>query len=244
MPPWRPLSQWAASCSAAPPPNLHQHPPPAAPMPAPTPANLAAAIRELEALLSTMPMHFIEAKTAITARITDLKHALTLSKPIGTRIDATRAFVKQCHDRHDAALVALTSARSAVEETELALAEGMSVLSALLQLERARRLGVHPTVLAAAFAPPSALKPRAPAAPTKRTKLVGKQRPPAQAAQQARRHITVKGSRMPAKHIPTQAQQETILLEQTRLHGVPSILIPNSPEAMSDGSMGTGPGRL
>ena len=67
----------------------------------------------------------------IILRIADMKRSLIQSKPIGARLDSSRAFVKRCQDRRDAALSALTLARSTVEESEIALAEGLSFLSAL-----------------------------------------------------------------------------------------------------------------
>eukprot|EP00972_Heterocapsa_arctica_P071274 10527908-Heterocapsa_arctica.AAC.1 len=60
-----------------------------------------------------------------------MKHKLVLSKPIGARLDASRAFVARCQTRRETALTDLSAARSTAEEAEVALAKALSFLSAL-----------------------------------------------------------------------------------------------------------------
>jgi hypothetical protein len=292
---------WPNATPAAPPAQQGLHPPGQSPT---LPKDLVTGIRELEMLYQCVPNdpELGDVKTGLLVRISEMRRALAMSKPIGARLDSSRAFVKRCHDRRDAALSALALAQAAVADTDIALAEGVSFLTALeaemappdpaatatgpdslesmasslsrVITEMKNACAIPPELIAeterhmmhlmtgvrtiatsassyvACPAPPQqvaavlalAPRPRALVASGRRTKLVGKQRPPA--LPPTRRRLTVKGGRMPASLIPTQAEQERFQLEQTRLHGAPFILIPSSPESMSDGPTEQGPGRL
>lgn len=98
-----------------------------------TAKDFIAGIKELEALYASVPDDpaLIDVKSGIANRIADLKHKLAMTKPIGARLDSSRAFVARCQSRRESALAELSAARSTAEEAEVALAEALSFLTNL-----------------------------------------------------------------------------------------------------------------
>ena len=94
---------------------------------------MVASVKELEALYVSVPCDpgLADVKASIADKIAEKKHTLLLAKPIGARLDSSRGYVARCQARREAALADLSAARSAFEESEVALAEALSSLSAL-----------------------------------------------------------------------------------------------------------------
>ena len=124
-------ADWAAAAPCVP-------PGPTAPLAPPPPLqldrkDLIAGIKELEALYASVPRDpgLADVKAGIADKITEKKRTLLLAKPIGARLDSSRGYVARCQARREAALADLSAARSTFEESEVALAEALSSLSAL-----------------------------------------------------------------------------------------------------------------
>ena len=94
---------------------------------------MVASIKDLEALYASVPCDpgLADVKASIADKTSENKRTLLLAKPIGARLDSSRGYVARCQARREAALTDLSAAQSAFEETEVALAEVLSSMSAL-----------------------------------------------------------------------------------------------------------------